>query len=456
MKSLGQAWKWLNALAPKRLFLLIFLLALVLRVLGVLVSHQYLDVERYELERTAISLAQKGVYGNPYALPTGPSAHVSPGYTLILAALFKLFGTGIPAEIIKQIFASAITAFQCAFIVPVSRGLLLDVRIGLLTAIFSALLPTKFGTETMGDWEAPYTAIALMMLSVLMVRLYTRKNFSTCRAVLVGLVWGASLFFASVLLPIFAVSVLLGAVFAWRKERFRYLRFCLVEGLVVAACLAPWAIRNYRALGAPVLTRTNLGLELRVSNNDSATADEHINYGRGVYQVYHPLQNPREALKLRQIGELAYNKEAEQQALAWIGTHWKRFVQLTMQRGCLFWFYMHQPLGLLQRSKYFALALMHLIGLIGAIYLFRRNPTPAIVLSTILVVYPMPYYLVHVGPRQSYPIDWILNLLMFALLIPLAEMLFSRFRKADRFRSDTGEASLNLNRACVYKDSAKS
>ena len=150
MKPLGEAWKWLNALAPKRLLVWIFLLALVLRVICVLVSHQYLDLERYELERTAISLAQRGVYGNPYALSTGPSAHVSPGYTLILAVLFKLFGTGIPAEIIKQVFASAITAFQCALIVPVARGLLLDVRVGLLTAIFSALLPTKFGTEDHG------------------------------------------------------------------------------------------------------------------------------------------------------------------------------------------------------------------------------------------------------------------------------------------------------------------
>ena len=283
-----------------------------------------------------------------------------------------------------------------------------------------------------------------MMLSVLTVRLYTNKNFSASRAVLAGVAWGASLIFASVLLPMFAISVLLGAVFAWRRDRFRYLGFCLVEGLVVAACLAPWAVRNYCALGAPVLTRTNLGLELRVSNNDMATADEHINDVRGVYQVYHPLQNPREALKLRQMGELAYNKEAERQGLAWIRTHRKRFAQLTIQRACLFWFYMHQPLGLLQRSKYFALALMHLIGLIGVIYLFRRNPTPAIVLSTILVVYPIPNYLVHVGPRQSYPIDWILNLLMFALLVPLAEMLFSRFGKWGRFRCDTSKASLKF------------
>src|SRR5215471_4435152 len=91
-------WNWLNGLPPRRLSFFLFAVAFGVRVLGVVGSHQYRNLERYELERTAISLAQTGVYGNPYALPTGPSAHVSPGYTLILAAIFKLFGTGTTGE----------------------------------------------------------------------------------------------------------------------------------------------------------------------------------------------------------------------------------------------------------------------------------------------------------------------------------------------------------------------
>ena len=89
-----------------RLAVLVFAVAFAVRVTGVIGSRQYRNMERYELERTAISFAQTGVYGNPYALPTGPSAHVSPGYTLILAAIFKLFGTGSTGELVKQILAS--------------------------------------------------------------------------------------------------------------------------------------------------------------------------------------------------------------------------------------------------------------------------------------------------------------------------------------------------------------
>ena len=57
---------------------------------GNIATHQYRDLERFELERISLSLATTGVFGNPYAVPTGPSAHVSPGYALILAGIFRL------------------------------------------------------------------------------------------------------------------------------------------------------------------------------------------------------------------------------------------------------------------------------------------------------------------------------------------------------------------------------
>jgi hypothetical protein len=394
-------------------------------------------MERYELERTAISFAQTGVYGNPYALPTGPSAHVSPGYTLILAAIFKLFGTGSTGELVKQILASAITALQTALILPIARALRLDMRAGFLAAIFCALFPLKFGTETMGDWEAPYTAIALMLVSVLMARIYRSSRFSIRHAVLAGFVWGIGILFASLLLALFGVFLLVNFVVAWHKDRLGCPRFCLIECLIVAVCLAPWAIRNDRALGAPILTRTNLGIELQVSNNDIANADEHLILVRGVYRTYHPFQSPDEALKVRQIGEVAYNWRAEKEALTWIREHRKRFLQLTMQRVRLFWFYMNPSMPLPQRVKFGSLALIHLIGLLGLIDLFRRNSRTALVFVVILAVYPILNYFIHVGPRQSYPVDWILDLLMCTALVRFSTVIFRqvRFGFSDRMRA---------------------
>jgi hypothetical protein len=268
----------------------------------------------------------------------------------------------------------------------------------------------------MGDWEAPYTAIALMMVSVLTLRVY-QKNFTLRNATVTGLVWGISVLFNSILIPIFCAFVLLGFAFSGSGRRQDYLRFCTIECLIATVCLAPWAIRNYLELGAPIFARSNAGLELRLSNNDLAKADEHVNYSNGVYRIYHPLQNPREAVQVRQMGEIAYNKRAEQQALAWIREHPKKFAALTFQRARLFWFYTSSSLGFLQKVKYYALSVMHLLGLVELVLLLRCKTISAIVLLLILALYPIPNYFIHVGPRYSYPIDWILTLLACALLV---------------------------------------
>jgi hypothetical protein len=186
--------------------------------------------------------------------------------------------------------------------------------------------------------------------------------------------------------------------------------------VVALLCLAPWAIRNYFALGSPIATRSNLGIELKVSNNDQAGPDEHNNSKHGVYNRYHPLQNASEARKVRAVGEVAYNKHELADAVAWIRTHPRRFAQLTVERTLLYWFYIGGPDSVLERTKYSGLAFLHLLGLIGILVLFRSNPVTATVLGVVLLIEPLPHYLVHVGPRHSYDIDWILTMSMFALV----------------------------------------
>jgi hypothetical protein len=95
---------WLNfeGMTPWRAGLLIFIVGLVVRAALIAGSGSYEDLERYEVERTAISLAHHGTLADPYLIPTGPTAHAAPGYPILLAAIFFVFGTGITAEIVKQ------------------------------------------------------------------------------------------------------------------------------------------------------------------------------------------------------------------------------------------------------------------------------------------------------------------------------------------------------------------
>ncbi len=392
--------------------LIIFGIALIVRLAFILAAHPYRDLERYELERTAISLATNGVYGNPYAIPTGPTAHVSPGYTLVLAGLFRIFGTGTRAEIIKELLSSVVTSFSCSLLPWVAVNLRFGRNAGIVAGLFSALLPLSPLVQIDGDWEAPYTALSLMLICVISNRVWRDRLLSSRRAALHGLCWGVVLLFVSALAPLFLVLLVAGSWFCRKAGLRRYLVFACIEALVAAACLAPWAIRNEIALGAPVWTRTNFGLELRVSNNDFATPDQRVNYLRGVYHLYHPLQSPTEAAKVRDMGEIAYNQKAANTAKAWIVSHPSRFVQLCLGRARCFWFYPDPS-----RMKAILLGLVMVFGFAGLIYFWTVNWKSATLITLVLIIYPLPNYLVHVGVRQQYPIDWIMALLGAALIL---------------------------------------
>ena len=421
MKSLDQLRQNITRLNDWQTGALLFLLAFFVRLMLIVILHPYRDLARYELERTAISLATTGVYGNPYALPTGPTAHVSPGYTVILAMLFRLFGTGVPAEVVKELLASAITALQCALLPTVAEGILLNRQAGTITGLVCALFPIKPFVQIDGDWEAPYTGLFLMIILVLEVQTWKWCELTPRRALLNGIIWGFALLFASVLLPIFICFVLVGIYFCRTADYKQYAKFTVIQLFLVAACLFPWIFRNDRALGSPIATRSNFGLELRVSNNDEATPDQRINYLQGVYDRYHPLQNVREALKVRQLGEVAYNKLSATEAQTWIRTHPRRFIQLCIGRISCFWFYPDPT-----RLKALFGDATAVLGLAGLVLILRKSLVSGIAVGIALLLYPAPNYLIHVGARQRYPIDWLLTLLSVALLMQLWEFLRTR------------------------------
>lgn len=392
--------------------LLLFAAAFLVRLAFILSYRPYLDLGRYELERTAISLATTGVYGNPYAIPTGPTAHVSPGYTLILAGIFRIFGTGIPAEIVKELLAALVTALSCALLPVVANRLFLGREIGIVAGFISALYPERPLVQIDGDWETPYTVLALMLISVLTVELWKKQRLTIRNAVLNGFCWGIVLLFVAAMMPMFLAFVVVGTYFFRRTALKRYLFFSAIEILAVAICLAPWAIRNYYALGSAIPTRSNFGLELRVSNNDRASPNERVNYLNGVYATFHPLQSTAEAAKVREMGEVAYNKVALKEAEQWIFRHPGRFIELCLGRARYFWFYFDRT----SVTKTLFLAITASMGLLGLVFVFPERPVTGVVLAMVLLIYPLPNYLVHVGLRQEYPIQWLMTLLTVFLI----------------------------------------
>jgi hypothetical protein len=411
MKAISRLRRRVANLSSHQAGVLLFVIAMLVRLAVIVHFRPYHDLVRYELERTAISLAHTGIYGNPYSLPTGPTAHVSPGYTLMLAALFRIFGTGTAAEIVKELLSSAVSSLEIALLPAVASALSLGRTTGILAGLVMAVYPARPMVEIDGDWEAPYMALGLMMIAVLAVQLWKRHDLRVSVAVRHGLYWGVALLFVAALLPLFLTFLVIDALFQ-RGQLKRYVKFAAVEVLAVAVCLLPWAVRNYHALGSPVITRTNAGTELRVSNNDYAVADQRENAIHGVFERYHPLQSPAEALRVRKLGELRYNNMAMQEAKQWIATHPERFVKLTLGRIRCFWFYVDPT----SRAKTLFCWIVNVAGFAGLFFALRRRHIAGLALGLIVLIYPLPNYLVHVGLRQSYPMEWLMLLLGCALL----------------------------------------
>lgn len=395
----------------------LFTLAIIARITVILLLRPYHDLARFELERTALSLASSGVYGNPYAISTGPTAHVSPGYTVILASIFRLFGTGIPAEILKELLASLVSSVNCALVLPAAVALALGRRTGIIAGVVCALIPIKPLVQIDGDWEAPYTALFLLLACVTVAHDWTRRNLSRSKAVKNGILWGLALLFSSVLLPIFMVVLIAGFFFFQGKFR-DYLAVSGIQFAVVLLCLLPWVVRNEISLGAPIATRSNFGLELHVSNNDQASPDQRVNYIRGVYDRFHPLQNEAEALKVRQMGEVPYNAAVLAQTKSWIKSHFERFLQLCAGRVFCFWFYPDPS-----RIKTIFGDLTAIFGLIGFWLACKNRIESGVLMSILLLLYPAPSYLIQVGARQRYPIDWLLTVLSAYVVVRVWESI---------------------------------
>lgn len=384
-----------------RLFLVILASGFASRLSFALCLEPWEDLARYEMERAAISLAETRVLGNPYALETGPSGHIAPLYAMLLAAVFLAFGTGETGEIVKVLLSTFLSVLPYAQFPRLASSLELSQRFGFTCGFAAALIPMKPGSDLLGDWEAPAAAALLVLCMTGVANTWGRRELHTSRAIRQGVFWGIALLTAPAFLTLYLAVLVAGVGIAFAREIPGMYRFTAVQAVCTASLLLPWAWRNYDQLGSPVVTRTNVGLELRLSNNDHAGPNEILNFRAGLYHRYHPLQNPEEAAKVRDLGEVEYNRRAKEEAVAWMRANPDRFLILSLQRASLFWFPASDPI----RSVGFAV--LSIASVVGAVILLRRNLAAGLVLAIPLLIQPVPHYLVHVNVRHKYPIDWI-------------------------------------------------
>lgn len=402
-----------------RISLAIYLLALLVRLLLLFGFHRY-EIGRPETVKIAMALAASGSFADPYAVPTGPTAHSPPVYPLLISPLYAIFGDTRRADLARMIFSALVACSEYALLPYVARALGLGIRPGVLAGFAGALIPLHHWPECMGDFETAWAAVFLELSVLFFARFLKKPPVSPASAARAGGWWAFGLLLAPNVLP-----VLLGfaAVVAWRRGLGRpgALRWCAVFTGAMLAGIAPWLARNYVQLGGVAFVRDNFGLELYVSNNDQALADAGPNMGTSFFQTEHPHPNRAAAEQLKREGELNFERERLRRTAAWIRGNPGKFLRLTLARFRNFWF----P-DLRFRINQLALWAITCAGFTGLGLLLFENRLAAATLASVLATFPAVYYVLQNNLRYQHPIYWVLLLLgAYAALRIAARVLAS-------------------------------
>jgi len=411
--------------------LFIFAIALGTRLTIIYATKSYLQIEYTEIVRVATSLATHGTFADAFGPGTGSTAHVSPLYPMLLSLIFRIFGTGLAGEIAQEIFSSVIASLTYAGLPLLSSAAGVGPLVGGLAGILGGILPVNFWSETKGSFEASLAGLLLMAFCLAALRTWRSENFSLRSSVTVGLVSGFALLASPSIAPVIATVLVVGFFLFGANAAKQYGRFALMVAFCVGLCLSPWTIRNYFALGGAVWSRSGLGLELCISNNDIAAANWLDNIDSGWFQRSHPYFSAQERSQRRSLGELAYNRAKMQEAMRWIIAHPRHFTELCLQHFYYFWF----P-GRKRPAQWILMALFAIGGFLGLIQMFRERNRAAWIFLAVLGTYPLVYYLVESFARYRSPIDWLLVFLT-TFAASRSKILGGRFERGTELSSTT-------------------
>ena len=419
-------------------------MALLLRFgIGLLLVPDAMDPARdhwafdYEMGKIATAIVDGRGFADPYncrGMPpagspeatdpcyghTGPSALEPPTYPYFLAGIFELWGVYTRASLIVALFANCL--FSALTIIP-------------LYGIAAKCFSPRIARWAVWGWAFfPYSIYLsasipwVTTITTLFVALMVRLALDLESAAGLGAWLGFGLFagFAALTDPgVLAVVPFIGGWACWRT----YLRGrswklpAAVALLAMTIAPTPWMIRNYRVFHKPVFLRDTFWLVFRAGNSDHSI---HWWDDSAV-----PGNNPSEMREMVRLGELAYLDQKREQSLEFLRIHPGLFARLMVRRIVYvwtgFWSFRHDYLQLEPYDPYnipFCTAVTILM-LIGVRRLFRERHFARFLFVSLLVAFPLVYYVTYPLLRYRSPIDPYIVLLSAYGLAPL----FSRERE---------------------------
>lgn len=366
-----------------------------------------------ETGNIAYSLAQGKGFGSVFRADTGPTAWLAPVYPLLVAGIFKIFGSFTTRAFFAAVFLNIL--FSSAACVPVFFA---GKRVGGLgvasvAAWLWALFPSAIMMPFEWIWETSLSA--LLAGTILWATLRLAESDRVLDWCGYGLLWGLALMTnpaLGALLPFLLGWLACRGRLTYRavdESRPRWKRVALAAGAVILCCV-PWTIRNYSAFHRFIPLRSNLSFELWLGNND--IFDEHARNGRKL------ITRTEETRRYAQLGETAYMQEKWQIATSFMASHASLELRLAGRKFNAFWTGVESPLktfretdSILIRGILLCSLLTAIAGFFGIVALWRKRSVMTFPLAVFPVIFPALYYVTHADLRYRHPLDAVLCLL---------------------------------------------
>lgn len=400
--------------------------AFFLRISLVLATHAYRfrsDAPHFsfawEMGNVAGSVAAGHGFASPCGVPSGPTAMVTPGFPLLLAGIFRVFGPySEPSRFVLLFLNCIFSALTCLLLLWIGKRTFGETT-SVIGAWLWALWPMALW-ETHRVWETSISAFLFSAVFLSVLELRSRRGLAFGMAS--SLLWGLAVLVNPAILAFLLPALLWQVYVDWRAQKgFSRALITAAIGLVVA--ISPWLVRNYVVFHRSMMIRDNFGYELYLGNHPQQ-ADNPV-------FADHVCSKASELAEFRASGELAFIEARKQQAIAlitrdpehyvhrvaarlfetWVGTSaiWLDVDQSTPARSSL-----ARPL---QAAGHVLFAGSSILALIGLYQALRRKLPGAVFFLFMVLLPPIPYYLTHTANRFRHPIEPVLMLLV---ALPLA------------------------------------
>ena len=420
------------------------------RVLYITLAHSYnfrtTDANfsfGWEIGRIAYSLANGHGFASPFGGETGSSAWTAPVYPFIVSVAFRIFGSYTHAASFALLtFNSLCAALTCWPVYRIAQRVFGE-KVAVWSGWIWGLLPYIIYWSVRQVWETSLTA--LLSSLAFMLTLEMEGNDRITSWIGFGVLWGViGLTNPSCL----SFLVFAGCWLAYQLVRRGkpFLLPAVVGAIVFWMTMMPWLVRDYVVFHKPVFVRDNVGVEFRCGNNPLA---EGIWVG-----LYHPSQNPILYRRYRQMGEAAYCVEQGRLANEWIAGHPEQFAVITFRKFVFYWnglprlsstaeWMQQHPqhwasqmfwpvifdkngtprsnvIEAIQQART-SLFLATSLWAFGGLVLAIRNQIHGVFLfASLLIFYPLVYYVSFPLPRYRHPIE--------PMMLILAVYLFTQAR----------------------------